>query len=198
MECKGVCTLLLVLLMVTCSLQQTPPKKKPVRKEKDAAIEDLQRQINEIVQDLDRLKEEQALQRVCLKGTKINGKCVLADPVRKSYHTASEDCNALGGVLSAPSSVDENDQLTHYIQQSVGLDEQVWLGINDMVAEGTWADQSGVSISFKNWDTSNSRSRQPDGGLSQNCVVLSGAKQGKWSDENCRDEKPSVCQFNIL
>ncbi|XP_061839397.1 tetranectin-like [Nerophis lumbriciformis] len=198
MECKGVRTLMLVLLMVTCSLQQTPPKKKPVRKEKDAAIEELQRQINDIVQDLDRLKEEQALQRVCLKGTKITGKCVLADPVKKSYHTASEDCNALGGYLAAPSSADENDQLTKYIQQSVGPGEQVWLGVNDMVTEGTWANQSGDSISFKNWDTSSSRSRQPDGGTSQNCAVLSVAAQGKWSDEKCSDENPSVCQFNIV
>ncbi|XP_061520599.1 tetranectin-like [Phycodurus eques] len=198
MECKGVCVLMLVLVLVNCSLQQTPPKKKPVRKDNNAAIEDLQRQINDIVQDLNLLKEEQALQRVCLKGTKINGKCVLADPVKKSYHTASEDCNALGGVLGAPTSADENGLLTDYLRLSVGRDERVWLGINDMVTEGTWADQSGVGIQYKNWDTSNSRARQPDGGRSQNCAVLSGAAQGKWFDENCRDEKPSVCQFNIV
>lgn len=135
---------------------------------------------------------------VCLKGTKMNGKCILADPVKKSYHTASEDCNALGGVLSAPTSAEENDLLTDYLRQSVGGDEQVWLGINDMVTENTWADHSGVSIQFKNWDASNSRARQPDGGRSQNCAVLSGAAKGKWLDENCRDEKASVCQFNIV
>ncbi|XP_019726356.1 tetranectin-like [Hippocampus comes] len=198
MECKGVCMLMLVLMLVNCSLQQTPPKKKPVRKDNNAAIEELQRRIDDIVQDLNHLKEEQALQRVCLKGTKMNGKCVLADPVKKSYHTASEDCNALGGVLSAPTSAEENDLLTDYLRHSVGRDEQVWLGINDMVTENTWADQSGVSIQFKNWDTSNSRARQPDGGQSQNCAVLSGAAKGKWFDENCRDEKASVCQFNIV
>lgn len=32
MESKGVCVLMLVLMLVNCSLQQTPPKKKPVRK----------------------------------------------------------------------------------------------------------------------------------------------------------------------
>ncbi|XP_061681237.1 tetranectin-like [Syngnathoides biaculeatus] len=198
MESKGVCVLVLMLMLVHCSLQQAPPKKKPVRKDNNAAIEDLQRQINDIVQDLNLLKEEQALQRVCLKGTKINGKCVLANPAKKSYHTASEDCNALGGVLAAPTSADENDLLRDYLRLSVGRDEQVWLGINDMVTEGTWADQSGASIQFKNWDTSGSRGRQPDGGQSQNCAVLSGAAQGKWFDEKCRDEKASVCQFNVV
>lgn len=135
---------------------------------------------------------------VCLKGIKINGKCLLADPVRKSYYAASEDCNAMGGVLVTPTSSDENNQLKDYIRQSIGADEQIWLGIIDMVTEGTWVDQTGVSITYKNWDTSNYRSPQPDGGQSQNCAVLSMASSGKWFDENCREEKPSICQFNIV
>ncbi|XP_044027464.1 tetranectin-like [Siniperca chuatsi] len=200
MEFKGVCVLLGVLLLVNCSFQQTPPKKKQVKKDttKDAAIEALQKQINDIVQELNLLKEQQALQTVCLKGIKIHGKCLLADPVRKSYHTASEDCNSLGGVLGTPTSSDENDQLRDYIRQSIGPDEQIWLGINDMTTEGTWVDQTGFSLIYKNWDTSNNRSPQPDGGQLHNCAVLSGAARGKWFDENCREEKPSVCQFNIV
>lgn len=118
--------------------------------------------------------------------------------MKKRYHDASEDCNAQGGVLSIPTSSNQNDQLRDYIRQSVGPDEQIWLGINDIVTEGTWIDQTGVTITYKNWDTSNSRSPQPDGGQSQNCAVLSGASSGKWFDENCREEKPSVCQFNIV
>lgn len=118
--------------------------------------------------------------------------------MRKAYYSASEDCNALGGVLSTPTSSDENDQLRDYIRKSIGPDEQVWLGINDMMTEGTWVDQSSFSISYKNWDTSNSRSPQPDGGQSQNCGVLSGASRGKWFDESCLEEKPSICQFTIV
>ncbi|XP_033493622.1 tetranectin-like [Epinephelus fuscoguttatus] len=200
MEFKGVCVLLGVLLLVNCSFQQTPPKKKLIKKDtaRDSAIEDLQKQINDIVQELNLLKEQQALQTVCLKGIKSHGKCFLADTVRKRYHTASEDCNALGGVLGTPTSRDENDQLRDYIRQSIGPNEQVWLGVNDMVTEGTWVDQTGSSITYKNWDTSNQRSPQPDGGQSHNCAVLSDASNGKWFDENCREEKPSICQFNIV
>ncbi|XP_037649925.1 tetranectin-like isoform X2 [Sebastes umbrosus] len=200
MEFKGVCVLLGVLLMVNCSFQQTPPRKKPAKKDtaKDAAIEGLQKQINDIVQELNLLKERQALQTICLKGVKIHDKCFLADTVRKRYHAASEDCNNMGGVLGTPTSSDGNDQLRDYVRQSIGPDEQVWLGINDMVTEGTWADQTGSSITYKNWDTSNSRSPQPDGGQSHDCAVLSVASRGKWFDENCREEKASVCQFNIV
>ncbi|KAK5854956.1 hypothetical protein PBY51_005104 [Eleginops maclovinus] len=203
MESKGVCLVLGVLLLVNCSLQQSSTRKKPVKKvlsdtAKDSVIEDLQKQINDIVQELNLLKEHQALQTVCLKGVKIHNKCFLADKVRKSYHTASEDCNALGGVLGMPTSSDDNDKLTDYIHQIIGPEEQVWLGLNDMVTEGRWVDQTGSSITYKNWDTSNHRSPQPDGGQSHNCAVLSGTSRGKWFDENCREEKPSVCQFNIV
>ncbi|XP_072226992.1 tetranectin-like [Leuresthes tenuis] len=200
MEFRGVCVLLGVLLLIDNSFQQTTTKKRPVKKDtsKDAAVAELQKQIDDIIQELNLLKEQQALQTVCLKGIKIHRKCFLADPTRKSYHTASEDCSALGGVLGTPTSSDENDQLRDYIRQSIGPDEQVWLGIHDMTTEGVWMDHNGFSITYKNWNTSNFRSLQPDGGKSQNCAVLSGASQGKWSDENCRDEKPSVCQFNIV
>lgn len=92
----------------------------------------------------------------------------------------------------------ENDQLRDYIRVSLGQDEQVWLGINNMITEGEWMDQTGSRISYKNWDMSNYRSRQPDGGMSQNCAVLSTATDGKWFDENCREEKTSICQFNIV
>ncbi|KAK7898515.1 hypothetical protein WMY93_019368 [Mugilogobius chulae] len=200
MELRGACFLLGLFLLVNLSLQQNPTKRKPVKKEatKDAAIEDLQKQINDIVQELNLLKEQQALQTVCLKGIKVHNKCFLVDSVRKRYHTASEDCNSMGGVLAAPLSSSENDQLRDYIRQTLGQDEQAWLGINDMIAEGDWMDQTGAKITYKNWDVSNYRSPEPNGGMSQNCAVLSAASSGKWSDENCREEKVSVCQFNIV
>ncbi|KAM9737282.1 tetranectin-like [Menidia menidia] len=201
MELRGVCVLLGVLLLIDSScLQQTTAKKRPVKKDtsKDVAVVELQRQIDDIIQELNLLKEQQALQTVCLKGIKIHRKCFLADPTRKSYHAASEDCNALGGNLGMPTSSEENAQLRDYVRQSIGPDEQVWLGFHDMTSEGMWMDQNGHTITYKNWDTSNFRSPQPDGGKSQNCAVLSGASQGKWSDENCREEKPSICQFNII
>uniref|UniRef100_A0A1A8RDA2 C-type lectin domain family 3, member B n=1 Tax=Nothobranchius rachovii TaxID=451742 RepID=A0A1A8RDA2_9TELE len=199
MDLRRMCVLLGVLLLAHLSCQQTTTRKKPVKKETtNAAVAELQKQIDDIIQELNLLKEQQALQTVCLKGVKIQDKCYMADPVKKSYHAASEDCNARGGVLGTPTSTSVNDQLRDYIRESTGPDEHVWLGITDMVAEGTWMDQTGFSITYKNWDASNYRSPQPDGGKSQNCAVLSAASQGKWSDENCREERVSVCQFNIV
>ncbi|XP_026205089.1 tetranectin-like [Anabas testudineus] len=200
MAFKGVCVLVGVLLLVNCSFQELQQKKKMVKKEptKDSAIEALQKQINNIILEVNILKEHQALHTVCLKGTKIHRKCYLPDPLPKTFSTASEDCNAMGGVLSTPTSSDESDQLRDYIRQSIGRDEEIWLGINNMATEGTWVDHTGHSIPYTNWDTSDSLSPQPEGGKSQNCAVLSGASQGKWFSENCGEKKPSVCQFNIV
>lgn len=133
---------------------------------------------------------------VCLKGTKILGKCFLADPVKKTFHAANEDCIAKGGGLSTPLTGDENDQLYSYVRQSIGPDDHIWLGINDMVTDGQWVDQSGSNVRFKNWETE--ITLQPDGGRSQNCAILSTTANGKWFDESCRAEKASVCEFNIV
>lgn len=116
--------------------------------------------------------------------------------MKKTFHAASDDCIAKGGSLSTPLTGEENDQLYDYVRQSIGPEEQIWLGINDILMDGHWVDQSGSTVRFKNWETE--ITQQPDGGRSQNCGILSTTANGKWFDENCRAEKASVCEFNIV
>ncbi|XP_049903560.1 tetranectin [Epinephelus moara] len=199
MDARGVWLMFCLLLLARCTFQQTASSKKRNGKKdsaNSAAIEELKKQIADIVQELNLLKEQQALQTVCLRGTKILGKCFLADPVKKTFHVASDDCIAKGGSLSTPLTGDENDQLYSYVRQSIGPEEHIWLGINDMVTDGQWVDQSGSNVRFKNWETE--ITLQPDGGRSQNCAILSTTANGKWFDESCRAEKASVCEFNIV
>nr|XP_061789903.1 tetranectin-like [Nerophis lumbriciformis] len=194
---QSICLVLCLLLLSQCTCQQTSEKKRSTKKEStNAAIEELKKQIQDIVYDLNLLKEQQSLQSMCLRGTKVLGKCFLADPVKKNFHAASDDCVAKGGSLSTPVSGDENDQLFIYVRQSIGPEEPIWLGVNDMVTEGLWLDQSGSNLRFKNWETE--ITTQPDGGRIQNCGVLSMTANGKWFDESCRAEKASVCEFNIV
>lgn len=186
-----------------------------------SAIEELRKQVNDLAQELNLVKERQALQTgmhifggvyvyfqfpirrpihfspsVCLRGTKIIGKCFLADPVKRTFYAASEECIAKGGILSTPTSGYENDQLYDYVCQSIGPDVHIWLGINDVVTDGQWLDHSSSNVRFKNWETD--ITLQPDGGRSQNCAILSVTANGKWFDESCREEKASVCEFNIV
>ncbi|XP_030644291.1 tetranectin [Chanos chanos] len=193
---------LLLLYLTHQSDQQLAPKKKPtakkdVQSQASVAIKELQQQINEIIEEMTVLKEQQALQTVCLKGTKINRKCFLADKLKKTYHTASEDCISKGGTLSTPLTSDENYHLSEYVRQSIGPNEKIWLGVNDMQTEGVWVDKYSSAVVYKNWEASG-RSPQPDGGSAENCAVLSEGSGGKWLDENCRQERASVCEFNIV
>nr|XP_055076116.1 tetranectin isoform X1 [Misgurnus anguillicaudatus] len=197
MRFRSVYLLLGVLLLIHTSHQQNKKKLTGKKDSSDsqisAALEDLQQQMKEIMDDVNILKEQQALQTVCLKGVKIHGKCFLVDTVKKRYHTANEDCIAKGGILSTPLSAEENTQLYNYARHSLGPDAVIWLGVNDMQTEGVWMDQTGSAIRYKNWQAT-----QPDGRTSENCAVLSGASGGKWQDENCREERASVCEFNIV
>ncbi|KAG7270901.1 hypothetical protein CRUP_000260 [Coryphaenoides rupestris] len=198
MDVRGVRLIFCLLLLARSALQQNPAKKKNGRKDaaNNAVIEEMKKQIDNILVELNILKEQQGLHSVCLRGAKILGKCFLADPVKKSFHAANEDCIAKGGSLGTPLSGDQNDRLHEYVRQSIGPEEHVWLGINDLVTDGLWVDQSGQGVRFKNWETV--ITLQPDGGRGQNCAIMSSSANGKWFDENCRLEKASVCEFNIV
>ncbi|XP_062848176.1 tetranectin [Trichomycterus rosablanca] len=179
---------------------QNENKQKDVLLESEAVnsttIEELRKKIDEIVQELTVLKEVQALHYVCLKGLQIPGKCFLANPMKKTFHTANEDCISKGGTLSTPLTDDENTHLRSYVRQTVGPREHIWLGINDLAKEGEWVDKTGSNISFQNWERD--ITHQPIGGRTLNCAIMSGMTNGKWFDENCRSERASVCEFIII
>ncbi|KAM9164439.1 tetranectin [Pangshura tecta] len=201
MEFRGSCLLLCLFCLVQVTVQQASTfKQKPTSSKKDGVslkmIEDLKALIDNISQEVALLKEKQALQTVCLKGTKIHLKCFLAFSDTKTYHEASEDCISQGGTLSTPQNGDENDALYEYMRKSIGSEADVWLGINDLAAEGKWVDMTGSSIRYRNWETE--ITTQPDGGKLENCAALSGVAIGKWFDKKCKDKLPYVCQFMIV
>lgn len=159
-------------------------------------FEELKNRVDSLAQEVALLKEQQALQTVCLKGTKVNLKCFLAFPQPKTFHEASEDCISRGGTLGTPQSGLENEALFEYARQSVGSEVEIWMGLNDMATEGTWVDMTGGRLAFKNWETE--ITAQPDGGKTENCAALAVAANGKWFDKRCRDQLPYVCQFAIV
>ncbi|OXB83258.1 UNVERIFIED_CONTAM: hypothetical protein H355_002010 [Colinus virginianus] len=155
-------------------------------------IEDLKAMIDNISQEVALLKEKQALQT----GTKIHMKCFLAFSESKTYHEASEHCISQGGTLGTPQGGEENDALYDYMRKSIGAEAEIWLGLNDMAAEGKWVDMTGGPIRYKNWETE--ITTQPDGGKLENCAALSGVAVGKWFDKRCKEQLPYVCQFMIV
>ncbi|XP_006868847.1 PREDICTED: tetranectin [Chrysochloris asiatica] len=202
MELSGA-YLLLCLLSLLPQVMADPPNlkaKKAANVKKDVVspkmFEELKSQLDSLAQEVTLLKEQQALQTVCLKGTKVHMKCFLAFPQAKTFHEASEDCISRGGTLGTPQTGSENDALYEYLHQSVGAEAEIWLGLNDMATDGVWVDMTGGSIAYKNWETE--ITGQPDGGKTENCASLSGTAAGKWFDRRCRDKLPYICQFGIV
>ncbi|XP_054847398.1 tetranectin [Eublepharis macularius] len=200
MAFRAACLIVCLFSVAQLATQQSVKLKKKPENKKDVVslkmIEDLKEQLDNISQEVALLKEKQALQTVCLKGTKINQKCFLVFSNAKTYHEASEDCISQGGTLSTPQTGDENDALYEYMRKSIGSDGDIWLGVNDMAIEGRWVDMTGNNIAYKNWETE--ITTQPDGGKLENCASLSGVAIGKWFDKRCRDKLPYVCQFMIV
>ncbi|XP_052042835.1 exosome complex component RRP42 isoform X1 [Apodemus sylvaticus] len=187
-------------MMEVTAESPTPKTKKAANAKKDLVspkmFEELRNRLDGLAQEVALLKEKQALQTVCLKGTKVNLKCLLAFTQPKTFHEASEDCISQGGTLGTPQSELENEALFEYARQSVGSEAEIWLGLNDMAAEGAWVDMTGGRLAYKNWETE--ITTQPDGGKAENCAALSGAANGKWFDKRCRDQLPYICQFAIV
>ncbi|XP_065497262.1 C-type lectin domain family 3 member A [Caloenas nicobarica] len=157
-------------------------------KEKD----DLKTQIDKLWREVNALKEMQALQTVCLRGTKAHKKCYLVSEGTKHFHEANEDCIAKGGTLAIPRNNDETNALRDYGKKSMPRVSEFWLGVNDLINEGKFVDVNGMALQYFNWDRA-----QPNGGKRENCVFFSQSSQGKWVDEVCRTAKRYICEFLI-
>ncbi|XP_003342142.1 tetranectin [Monodelphis domestica] len=202
MELQGIYLFLcfFILFPWTSTEPPTPKVKKAANVKKEVVnakvIEEIKSRLDSLTQDITLLKEQQALQTICLKGTKIHLKCFLAFSQAKTYHEASEECISLGGTLSTPQNADENDSLYEYLRKGIGTEAEIWLGLNDMATEGNWVDMTGSKISYKNWETE--ITTQPDGGKVENCAAMSGVAVGKWFDKRCKERLPFICQFMIV
>ncbi|KAG8442809.1 hypothetical protein GDO86_011571, partial [Hymenochirus boettgeri] len=195
MEYIRVCLFLCLFCFAQVTIQQNGKKQRQNNKDVVSMkmYEDLKKEVQVIREEVNHLKEQQALQTICLKGTKIHNKCFLSFMEQKAFHQASDVCFAQGGTLSTPENGDENDSLYDYVRKSVGSNVEIWIGINDLATEGTWVDTSGSRISFKHWEKE--ITTQPDGGKQENCASLSTVAIGKWFDKNCKTELPFVCHY---
>lgn len=113
-----------------------------------------------------------------------NGHCYSYKSEEKTYEEARSTCTALGDgwTLTALSSQDE---LT-FLQKTFDLSKAVWLGGNDIAADGTWAWETGEPFSFAPWGEG-----EPNGGTNENCAELKG---GKLNDLPCGEKRAFLCE----
>ncbi|XP_006016491.1 C-type lectin domain family 3 member A [Alligator sinensis] len=189
--------LIIFLLITILLLDQTTgqPSRFKTRKHSKRRVkekDDLKTQIDKLWREVNSLKEMQALQTVCLRGTKVHKKCYLVSEGAKHFHEANEDCIAKGGTLAIPRDNEETNVLRDYGKKGLPGVPEFWLGVTDMVNEGKFVDVNGMALHYFNWDRA-----QPNGGKRKNCVLFSQPSQGKWVGEVCRTAKRYICEFLI-
>ncbi|XP_028812715.1 tetranectin-like protein [Denticeps clupeoides] len=155
---------------------------------------DFKVQIEKLWQEVNSLKEMQALQTVCLRGIKAHRKCYLVIEEPKHYHEANEDCIAQGGTLATPRDLHENNDVRDYARRTLPGAKDFWIGVTDIVKEGQYVDVNSLPITYFNWDRSK---KQPTGGKRESCAALSLTSHGKWHDEVCRSQKKFICEYLI-
>ncbi|XP_063292639.1 C-type lectin domain family 11 member A [Pelobates fuscus] len=130
----------------------------------------------------------------CLKGKRLFRRCYLIFQHFENYATAQQNCHTRGGNLAMPTDQQEFAALAQYIHNSFfPFNWPIWIGINDLRAEGMYLYENGHRVSFFNWYKDHMVT-QPNGGIQENCVSVS-SDDGKWWDNDCSRRMYYVCEY---
>ncbi len=130
----------------------------------------------------------------CLKSTPkcdgiiSNGICYQAFPTLTAWPPAQNACSALGGSLVSISTPNENVTVRDAINKGCGSTATAWIGLNDYMAEGTWAWVNAVGLVYLNW-----ASGQPQNNLTLNSVRM--LADGSWEAYNSSTSLCYVCRL---
>jgi spore coat protein H len=121
--------------------------------------------------------------------------CTVLANQGKSYafctdlHTAPEAravCAAAGGALAVPQNDAENTWMT---TTAFGLFAQgYWIGVDDEAFDGMYKKPDGSAQAYLPWAPG-----QPNGGPTQNCLIISFVLSGGWNDKACTETNGYIC-----
>ncbi|KAM4704252.1 C-type lectin domain family 11 member A [Rhinophrynus dorsalis] len=130
----------------------------------------------------------------CFKGRRLLRKCYLIFQHFENYATAQQLCHNRGGNLAMPIDELEHAALAKYVHDAFfPFNWPVWIGINDLRAEGLYLYENGHRVSFFNWYKDNLVA-QPNGRTLENCVSIT-SDDGKWWDNDCSRRMYYVCEY---
>ena len=105
-----------------------------------------------------------------------------------SYEDAKTSCKAKGGVLATILNPDENAAVINAIGGS--QHPSVWIGGDDLNAEGTFEWVNGDEFTYTNWEEG-----EPNSYLGNEDCLAVWPNFPTWNDSICNFERPYVCQF---
>ncbi|CAC5366818.1 MRC [Mytilus coruscus] len=117
--------------------------------------------------------------RECPNGWKLfSDHCYLFVYTQITWMEARTECQNKGGYLVKVENGQEETWLTSQ------LEDEVWLGMNDIQNEGHWRWSDNSFVSYNNW-----RYGEPNGGRGENCLcyckAICGMSSFVWNDRPC-------------
>ncbi len=110
--------------------------------------------------------------------------------VKKPWPDARAYCVSLGGDLLSIDDFAEHRRVLNFIENS-GVDEMLWIGLNDRKTEGKFEWSDGNPSKFTHWNT-----KEPNGGRSENCAhSYPKYKKRKWNDLKCSISWAFICKI---
>nr|XP_045620683.1 low affinity immunoglobulin epsilon Fc receptor-like isoform X2 [Procambarus clarkii] len=130
--------------------------------------------------------------------TAVHLQCVLVVPdVSGSWYEMRNYCQDLRGELVKVDSDNFMYYLVRYILDN-GLDRaHYWIGGSDEGHEGDflWTDGTNVKMGTPFWgDGVNDQIQEPDGGTSQNCIVMTQNDHYFFFDSDCNAKAGAICE----
>jgi len=112
-------------------------------------------------------------------------------PEKMNWLSARRVCEANQGTLvTIPN--EGTQQLLRDRYGSTSKSKRVWVGASDRSREGTWQWVTGERFGFTNWYRN-----QPSSKRNEDCLSFNYYYEGMWSDEDCSDIKPFICQHLV-
>ena len=134
------------------------------------------------------------------KYASIGGTCYLFDTVPQTKSEAKEKCIQNDGKLWEPNSIEIINQVYSKAQEVYGSTEdiRVWVGISDAASEGTFKFESNEEIfPFTTPKTAPWQATDPNGGTSENCVIMNRSNGGGFMDIKCDGRTDhSICEVS--
>uniref|UniRef100_A0A8C1R6Q9 C-type lectin domain-containing protein n=1 Tax=Cyprinus carpio TaxID=7962 RepID=A0A8C1R6Q9_CYPCA len=100
---------------------------------------------------------------------------------KKNWTEAQKYCRQYHTDLASVRNQSENQQI-----QNITTVKQVWIGLHRL---WVWSDNS--TSTFTHWKPNNVYTRQ-------NCTLIVISDEGRWSDEDCSNQRPFVCYDDKL
>ena len=106
-----------------------------------------------------------------------------------NYLDAKAQCESDGAYLAIPRSDAENAFIASLIPN-----DNIWIGVNDIDEEGTFAAVDGQDVTYTKWNSGepNHYEGNEDG------FLMVGGTNGMWADKGIEHQEKLVCMSNIL